>query len=588
MESPYRSGPEAEIPREIPFDDLRGESQRLLQEATEGRGPLLLSERLPLVGDPRKWWALALGSAVLLALVLGSGFGEIEAGGRGVTQLETTLVAALLAGGVLGAGLGVRARRLRRRLPIDPGVYVLVREVVDARGATLRLLPTSRLERIERRGGDLVLSFPWGERVRLQAGGKSSGYLQGELRELGQALEEAEQAGHREGILGLDPLRHERERWATLAEASPSRTTEIRRSMSLVVPVLLLGSLGSWPLCLRVAEASDRWGIQQAAAQDHRALLVKYLQQAPPQKTTRRKAEDALFAMAAKAAFTGSWIEYLRVARSRRGEASERAWMLLQQEQDIDLQLDFLRFGEDPWRQQADEQLLLRAREHEHTWLLERYSEAGLRREEVLRVLLPRKRLATAFVQKKPAELRSLLRQPIDEAVKQESRDALVSMFTAARGRLQDLTQGRTLLARVLDEALLASQERGQLLVIDAQPQRVGAEATEARLELLVALRLAMEIYVDPALLAIQEPGADGAPAPQLVLDFQMTPLKAGARTEIQGALRVVDPALNQGKGASAQPVRFQAPALRSEGRTFRGAAQEAFVGALLGQGQIR
>jgi hypothetical protein len=589
--APYRTEPDLDPPREVPFAALSPETQRSLLGGFSGEGALLLlRERVPLVGSPSGWMTLALGSAVFLAATLLTGFGDLRGGPRPVTHGGTTATALLLGGIVLGAGLAWRAHRLRRNGPFDPGVFLFARDLVDARGPRLRILPTSRIEQILRERGDLVCVFSDGERISFSASKFSVAYLQGELHSLRDLLTRAETDDDRAALTWLDPFVHERPRWHELPQASRrGSSSTLRRPILLVAPALLFGALASWPLSLFTAEQSDLAGIREAAHRKDSDTLAAYIRDVHARYPARKAADDALFALAHQDPGGAGFLAYLKSDGSRAIEASEELFVRLQKKDNRALQLPFLRYGQGPRRDQLDEEILAAALGAEDLRLLEDYAKVGRRGAEIQREVLPRKRIARAFLESNPEVLRGQLAGTSDEAVKQEAREALASLYGAARKRLVAVTGLRTPLARALDGILVHAERHGGWLRIasERRPRWSVAPASEEREEELIdALLVAIRLHVDPSLLQVLRHTHEDRNEPRILVIFEDVQDRGGllADYRVRLSFRLPEPPEGQPSWPE-QAVRFHAPRRPdlANGRSFRGAAQNALTAVLLG-----
>jgi hypothetical protein len=587
MEAPYRSEPDEEAPRELSFADLSPETRRYLTDSCAGEGAVLLRcDPLPLVGSPRTWLALAALSGMALVLLLLRGFGDIRGGPRGVSHGETTLVAAALGGLLLGAGLGWRARRLRQPGAPEPGVYLFARELIDARGPRLRVLSTTKIEQIRRQAGELVCLFSGGERYRFPGGKSSAAYLQGEIRSLREVLEQAESAEDRARMARLDPLVHERARWHEFPAASRRGIREpTRRPVLLVAPPLLLGVLASWPLCLWVAEESDLVGVHEAAARQDLERLARYRDHAFARYPARSAAEEAMLRLARRSPRTDGYVAYLRGDGAQAAVASEELFQRLRQnEDDTELWLQFLRVGREPRRQQVEDILFERAKTRESLWLLEQLAAVGSRKEEISRKILPRRRIAQAFVEKDAAALRWFAKSAEDEEVRREARETLASLYRPVRERLVAVTGLRTPLARALHGALEKAEQSGSSLIAQEEGGALG---------LLPLFRRVVGLYVDAKLLPVVD-ASEVRPSGATVRMVPKTRVLSGVPAGLE--VRIDFSCSWSGEEASAkvreelQTVRFRAPlpGKPENGRTFEQLVQTSLVDALLGERKIR
>jgi hypothetical protein len=465
-------------------------------------------------------------------------------------------------------------------------VYLFPRDLIDARGPRLRILSTAKIERIQRQAGELVCLFSGGERYRFPGGKSSASYLQGEIQSLRDVLEQAERAEDHSTIARLDPLAHERDRWGDLPAAPRRGIPEpTRRPVLLVGPPLLLAVLASWPLCLSVAEQSDRVGVHGAAARGDLALLAGYRDHIFARYAARHAADEALLALARRAPGAEGYVAYLRGDGEKAALASEELYQRLQQgEDDTEFWLRFLEVGREPRRQQAEEVLFERAIRQEGDGLLEQLARVSSRKEEIARKVLPRRRIARAFVEKDATALRRIAGLSADEEVGQEAREALASLYRPARERLEAVTGLRTPLARALHEALRLGEQHGSSL-------RVGQEGDA--LALVPLLRQVIGLYVDPKLLPVVDASEVRSSWVEVRLSAQARALPGDvARTEVK-----VELLLSRHGGAPSAESReegqrliFRAPppGKPENGRTFENLAQSAFVDALLGERKIR
>jgi hypothetical protein len=146
---------------QINFDKLKREVQDNLLDSLRGEfAPRPILMRLGARRSMEAWIALAVGAAVLLAILCVAGFGSVAS----VLSIHPTwvvvlyaLLAATSAIAVLNA-LGCRARV--RSLPFAPGVYLFPASVIDARERTLRVHALAELTSVSAgRGGEVVVAF---------------------------------------------------------------------------------------------------------------------------------------------------------------------------------------------------------------------------------------------------------------------------------------------------------------------------------------------------------------------------------------------------------------------------------------------
>jgi hypothetical protein len=362
--SSYRTSSAEAPPRELDASSLPGATLRRLEAATHGDGCLVLSLRPPLLLS-RDALGLLLVLGVTLALAaLAPRFGGLEP-----PRLSRTTRTLALAGGLLslvgGVALAARARRLRRGMAIDPGVYVFGRDLLDARGPRLVLWPLCGLRELRdeagRRGADdgahegrrLRLVFEGGASFVFPAGSTSAAGLRAELEELRESADLASASGAIERLRWLDPLHDERARWAE-NPASPAAASD---PPSWRVPAALL--VAPWlsvllapPLVVGRDLASDLTGIALAeragddealrrfadaggllAARADRARLSGALASGSPQALSRYlhgggmrpdEADARLFSAAAADGSVAALERYLALGRARRGEVFEQ------------------------------------------------------------------------------------------------------------------------------------------------------------------------------------------------------------------------------------------------------------------------
>jgi hypothetical protein len=356
----------------------------------------------------------------------------------------------------------------------------------------------------------------------------------------------------------------------------------------LVAPALLFGALVSWPLALFTAEQSDLAGIREAAQRKDSDALAAYIRHVHARSPARKAADDALFALAQQDPGGATFLAYLKGDGGRAVEASEELFVRLQQRENRALRLPFLRYGQGPRRDQLDEEILAEALGAEDLRLLEEYAKVGRRGEEIQRAVLPRKRIARAFLESNPEVIRGQLAGTSDEAVKQEAREALASLYGAARKRLAAVTGLRTPLARALDGILAHAERHGGWLRIasERRPRWSVAPASEEREEELIdALLVAIRLHVDPSLLQILRHTHEDRNEPRILVifeDVQDRGLLADYRVRL--SFRLPEPPEKQPSWPE-QGVRFHAPRRPdlANGRSFRGAAQNALTAVLLG-----
>lgn len=212
--SAYRVQEGPSFTRRVSFDALLPETQRLLAACSEtpGRSCLASVHQEPF---PRAvhWYWVAILAGLGAAMVLASGYSELSFTDVAQRDRKNVVVGVLLGLSVLGVGLAYRARRIAAGTVFRPGLYLLPRELVDARSRELQLFSTEALTSVSSSAGHMVLYFQGGWRFRFPSERVILEDLQGALE---RARNEAEQAGDSEDkseLSRLDPFHLERVRW---------------------------------------------------------------------------------------------------------------------------------------------------------------------------------------------------------------------------------------------------------------------------------------------------------------------------------------------------------------------------------------
>lgn len=599
----YRKAAADDLPRVVAFRELSEETRRRLTEACTGRGatPILVA-RPALLGSPGRWAALLLAAQVLLAAVLLPGFGDISHGPRRV-ELAALLVVALLGWTLwLGALLLARSALLRGALPFPAGVYLFARDLVDARGETLYLVPTSTLLKVRGLSQRVELHFA-AARFSFDRTGETPAAIPAEVRALRDALDRAEAQGDLATQRSLDPFVAERALWLDAAPAQAPRRG-LAWLYQPVAPLVALATLlgGASSLMLpRFCEQSDLRGIDRAARDHGNAELIAYLRASPHHDRAHHAADEALFQNAMATDDVTPLLAYLEVQGERRVEASEVLFARASRRFSDDLWLDLIRLGAGPRRDEADEKIFWKALDEDNLELLERYGEVGAQGARVRSSLLPRKKLERAVRQGNPRLMRglidetlSLARRPSQET-DQAIRKALVDLYDGARLQLSSATNRRSPLAQGLDAALAQVAIEGGPLLLSVEygsPYSPYQDDPRSRFseKFRQGARQALGIYLDSMLLPLRDdvapaPGQAPRVAPRVAISYEVSPVLPEPRRlcEITAMISVSVP----GKGAPfVQKIRFKATHVdqRGSGRSFEQSAQVAVVEALLGE----
>jgi hypothetical protein len=149
------------------------------------------------------WLGVAVAAALALAILAGAGYGEVQSP-LALPPMGFVGIYAGLAALAFAAALNALALRAKAQdLPFGPGIFVFPACLVDARTASLRVLPLSELTQVSARGGAVVLAF----------GGKTYAFppaTPGEVEASVQAVENARaelaNAADEEARRLLDPL----------------------------------------------------------------------------------------------------------------------------------------------------------------------------------------------------------------------------------------------------------------------------------------------------------------------------------------------------------------------------------------------
>ena len=103
------------------------------------------------------WLLVALAAALALPILAGAGYGEVQSP-LALPPMGFVAVYAALAALALAAALNALALRAKAQdLPFGPGIFVFPACLVDARTASLVVIPLSELTSVSARGGEVVL-----------------------------------------------------------------------------------------------------------------------------------------------------------------------------------------------------------------------------------------------------------------------------------------------------------------------------------------------------------------------------------------------------------------------------------------------
>jgi hypothetical protein len=127
----------------VHVNNLPAETRARLVDCLGRRG---LGDFAPLL-ERRFGWRIPLACAAVGAVLAAVGISHVWTVGYGVPGhpgarlglVDMALLAALVAAPLAAFGLAVRRAAVRRRLPFAPGIYVVGPDLVDARGAVLRI-----------------------------------------------------------------------------------------------------------------------------------------------------------------------------------------------------------------------------------------------------------------------------------------------------------------------------------------------------------------------------------------------------------------------------------------------------------------
>jgi hypothetical protein len=324
--------------RRVAFFELSPLVQERFESAVRGTfppSPLLKSLR----AKPRPraaWLALAAGACVAGVLVAARGFGALG-GGALQSPLVTVIYGSLAAAVVFAMARSIDARGDARTLPWPAGVYVFPTALVDARTATLDVLPLLDLAAVE--------SEVRARRVRLVfTSGRTFAFELGEDEDVARAAAEVEEAcgrakdlaanGDASAVALADPLFESPEAPPVDGEArranSPSWT---RRAGWLAIAAGVVAG----PAVHHVRDAaSDAKAFRQAAARDDVEGWRAYLAGGGAH---RAEVEDALLPRAEARARRAALLHDLEEAAAQGTLAALDVFVAAHPDHGLDLEL---------------------------------------------------------------------------------------------------------------------------------------------------------------------------------------------------------------------------------------------------------
>ncbi len=291
-------------------------------------------------------------------------------------------------------------------------MYLFTRELIDARGARLRLVPTASLGRARKTGPGLEFSL--GDERFLFPTRLTPGELEQLLRVHRETLEWAEEHNDASAET-LDPLSLEREGWAEAPAPQPEQgwAARVRGAAPGFVQVPLLALSLTLSASRSLDLASDSWGVMQARRINDEAILWGFLTHGGRSSRSGPEASALLFRMIEATPDEARLKRFIGLDVEPREQAQDELFSLALRSRPAWL-YEFVSTGTGPRRDRIDAFLLEEAIEKNTVEALEFYATYGSRGGEVRRVQLPRLRLELAIKRKDLRELRALTDGPAE------------------------------------------------------------------------------------------------------------------------------------------------------------------------------
>ena len=460
------------------FSALDGKTQQAFVDAVNGVGgtPVVLANRAMPLGSSVHWLALTLGGTLVLALATLPGWSLLESR----PLVDAWLLPFALGGTAVALGaVGLMRRRFALRgLPYPPGVYVLPTQLVDARGARLRLRPLTELHSDPERAvsgtkDSVVLTFSDGETFAFRDS-DSPEDVRRQLDGLRSRTATAEAEGDADdlGVLQPFPIAD----YAASEDAySPPLVARARmsgRTLLLVTAGLgCLSGVGVREVRERLSESS---AIDSAHVRHDAAGLWRYVDGGG---RLQRQADRALLELATKDRENAALVEYLKKGRDT--DRADRMLFERASKEGTVVALEMYLSSGKRHRAEAEAQLLNLARASNRRQDFERYLAVAQHDAPLVRrKLLPEADISVANEPQQVLALRHYLSEDVAPEVKQEVQRRIDALYAAELTRYDKLTgQGRQ---RELVVKMLERLKAGRRLKISVQPS--SAPGLDARI----------------------------------------------------------------------------------------------------------